>query len=403
MNSRERVRTALAHREPDRVPIDLGGMTSTGIAALAYHELKKYLGIKEGAVRVIDVAQMLAAIEEPVLRCLGVDVVPLPHHDAGWGWDVWNYRGVRSWRLKGWPEFQVSDCLNTETDANDNIYILNEQGRRVAVKPADGFYFDPLPEAPGELPSLEDFSLPSSLSQEQLRYYETTARGLYENTDYAILGPALGYGLFGLNLGGLENWLCSLVEQPERVGELLDKAVESNIAVIRQFCEVGAQYVESIIFSDDLGTQHSQWISAELFRQVFAPRYKRVFDWIHRNTSLRVFFHCCGSIPGLIEPLIECGVDILNPVQTSADGMDPQWLKSTFGDRLTFWGGGVDTQHGLLFSSLEDLTADVRRRVKIFGPGGGYVFNPIHNLQPGSDPARIVACYDAAREAGVYH
>ncbi len=186
------------------------------------------------------------------------------------------------------------------------------------------------------------------------------------------------------------------------MGELLDRVVEGNIEVIAQFSEAAGQYVESIVFADDLGTQHAQWISEDLFREVFAPRYSRVFNWIHEHTGLRVFFHCCGSIPGLIEPLIECGVDILNPVQTSAAGMEPQWLKSTFGDRLTFWGGGVDTQQGLLFWSLDELMEDVRRRVNIFAPGGGYVFNPIHNIQPGSNPARVLACYDAALEAGFY-
>lgn len=402
MNSRERVRTALAHREPDRVPIDLGGMASTGISALAYHALKKHLGLDSGEIRVFDIAQMLALVEEPVLRRLGADVLPLPHHDAGWGWDVWNYEGWKSWRVDGWPEFKAPRGLVTETDGSGNVYVLNGKGRRVAVKPRDGYYFDPLPETPAALPAPDELKVASSLSERELRYYESTARELFRNTDYAILGPPLGCGLFGLNFGGLENWLCALVEQPQRVGELLDRVVEGNIEVIAQFSEAAGQYVESIVFADDLGTQHAQWISEDLFREVFAPRYSRVFNWIHEHTGLRVFFHCCGSIPGLIEPLIECGVDILNPVQTSAAGMDPQWLKSTFGDRLTFWGGGVDTQQGLLFWSLDELMEDVRRRVNIFAPGGGYVFNPIHNIQPGSNPARVLACYDAALEAGFY-
>jgi uroporphyrinogen decarboxylase len=403
MNSRERVRTALDHREPDRVPIDLGGMASTGISALAYHALKKHLGLESGEIRVFDIAQMLALVEEPVLRRLGADVLPLPHHDAGWGWDIWNYEGWKSWRLDGWPEFKAPRSLVTETGESGNIYVLNGKGKRVAVKPPDGYYFDPLPEKAGILPAPDELEVTDCLSERELRYYESTARELFRNTDYAILGPPLGAGLFGLNFGGLENWLCALVEQPRRVGELLDRVVEGNIKVIAQFSEAAGQYVESIVFADDLGTQHAQWISEDLFREVFAPRYSRVFNWIHEHTRLRVFFHCCGSIPGLIEPLIECGVDILNPVQTSAAGMDPQWLKSKFGDRLTFWGGGVDTQHGLLFSSLEELVADVRRRVNIFAPGGGYIFNQIHNIQPGSDPARILACYDAALAAGGYN
>lgn len=386
------------------MPIDLGGMGSSGIAAVAYHELKEYLGIRQGRTRVCDVAQMLAWVEEPVRRRLGVDVVALPHYYAGWGrdWNVYNDGPFRPWRLEGWPELTVPAGMRTETDRDGRIYLLSSRGRRVAVKPPGSYYFDPLPEKPAPLPDPGDFSLPDSLSDPELEYYEKTARSLYENTDYAVLGTPVGYGLLWLSVGGFENWLCAIMEQPEAVGAILDRAVECNIPVIEQYNQAAGRYVEAVIFSDDLGTQHSEWISPGVFREVFAPRYRRVFDWIHKNTELKVFFHCCGSIPNLIEPLIECGVDILNPVQTGAAGMDPGWLKKSFGDRLVFWGGGLDTQSRLLFSSREELLDDVKARIGIFAPGGGYVFNPIHNIQPGTDPERLVACFDTARRCGVY-
>lgn len=380
------------------MPIDLGAMASTGISVWAYHDLKRHLGIREGEIRVFDVAQMLALVEEPVLRRLGADVLPLPHHDAGWGWGVWNHSGWKDWRIEGWPPMKAPRALRTESDEAGNLYILDPRGKRAAVKPRDGWYFDPLTGPPTALPRPEEVEVQSELSELELEYYETTARTLYRETDYAVLGPPLGYGLFGLNLGGIDNWLCALLEQPGQVGEILDRVAECNIRVLKQFCRAAGEYVEAVIFADDLGTQQSEWISPDLFREVFAPRYARVFGWIHRNTKLSVFFHCCGSIPRLIEPLIECGVDILNPVQTSAAGMDPARLKKEFGGRLTFWGGGVDTQHKLLLSSREELLEDVRARLEIFAPGGGYVFNPIHNIQPGADPGHILACYDLARE-----
>jgi len=347
---------------------------------------------------------MLVLVQEEVRQRLGVDVVPLPHFHAGWGthWNISNNEGYKPWRVEDWPVLYMPSALVTETDPKGNIYILNNEGRRVAVKPSGGYYFDPLPEKPAGLPDAEDFSLSSSLTEEELNYYEQAARTLYENTDCAVLGASVGYTLFWLNLGGFENWLCAILEQPEAVGAILDKVVECNIPVLEQYNQAVGKYVEAVIFSDDLGTQHSEWISPEVFRTVFAPRYRRLFTWIHENTRLKVFFHCCGSIPKLIEPLVECGIDILNPVQTTAAGMDPVWLKETFGDRLVFWGGGVDTQHKLLFSSIEELVEDVRKRISIFAPGGGYVFNPIHNIQPGTDPEKIVACFDAAKKFGVY-
>lgn len=398
------MRKALAHQEPDRVPVDLGGMGSTGISALAYSELKKYLGIKEGEVRVWDVAQMLAWVEEPVRERLGIDVVGLPNFRAGWGenWNVNNADGYKPWQPEGWPCLMMPSGFTTETDESGNVFLLSREGKRVAVMPSSGYYFDPLPVKPAPLPKIQDFTLPDSLSDQELRYYERTARSLYENTHYAVLGAAVGYGLFWLQAGGMENWLCSIYEEPEAVGEILDKAVECNIPVIEQYNQAAGKYVEAVVFADDLGTQNSEWFSADIFREVFAPHYKKVFSWIHEHTSLKVFLHCCGSIPNLIEPLIECGVDILNPVQTSAQGMDPSWLKKTFGDCLVFWGGGVDTQNKLPFAPRYELVEDVKERIRIFAPGGGYIFNPIHNIQAGTSPEKIVACYDTAQEFGVY-
>jgi uroporphyrinogen decarboxylase len=400
MNSRERVRAALAHKETDRIPIDLGGMTSSGISALAYCELKQYLGLDQSSPTVFDVPQMLALVEAPLRERLGVDVVPLPHVQAGWGaaWNVRNDLGYSPRRIEDWPELLMPSGMKTEYDEAGSEYILGSDGRRIAVRPAGGYYYDPMPGDPHDLPEAEDFNLPDSLSDQELAFYRRTARDLYHNTECAVLGAPLGYGLFILNVGGLDNWLCALLEQPEAVGRILDKAVECNIGVLELFNQAAGKYVEAVIFSDDLGTQNSEWISPDVFREVFAPRYSRIFGWIHENTDLKVFLHCCGSIPNLIEPLIECGVDILNPVQTGAAGMDPAWLKDNFGDRLVFWGGGVDTQQKLLFSPTGELVADVRRRLEIFSPGGGYVFNPIHNIQPGTDPEKIVACFDTARE-----
>ncbi len=405
MNSRERVRASLAFREPDRVPIDLGGSDSSGIAAAAYAQLKSHLGIP-GGVRVHDVAQMLASVEDSVRERLGIDVVGLPNYNAGWGehWNVRNGGQYRPWTLPGGgQEVLVPSTMRTRGEPDGGTTLLGASGQRVARMPDGGHYFDPLPDhSEVEVPEPEDFALPDSLDEQALEYYYSTARRLYENTEYAVLGAAVGCGLFNLAAGGFENWLCALLRYPERVGAILDRAVECNIPVIEMYNQAAGKYVEAVIFSDDLGTQHGEWLAPDVFKEIFAPRYKRLFGWIHQHTNLKVFFHCCGSIPNLIETLIDCGVDILNPVQTSAAGMDPAELKRRFGGRVVFWGGGVDTQHVLPVASIEQIEAHVAERIAIFAPGGGYVFNPVHNIQAGISPERVVACFSAARRFGAY-
>ncbi|MBW7995502.1 MAG: hypothetical protein FVQ81_02800 [Candidatus Glassbacteria bacterium] len=405
MNSRERVRAALEFREPDRVPVDLGGSNSSGIAAAAYAALKGHLGITDGQVVVHDVAQMLATVEDPVRERLGIDVVGLPNHGAGWGgdWNVDNDKGYRPWTIPGGPAVQVPRAMRTESAPDGSTVLIGSHGRPVARMPAGGHYFDPLPDPPGQVvPEPEDFTLPAMLSDEAYEYYHAAAKELYLNTDCAVLGAAVGYGLFNLSAGGLENWLCAILDNPARVGAILDRAVECNIPLIERYNQAAGPYVEAVVFSDDLGTQNAEWLSPEVFEELFAPRYKRLFDWIHRHTDLKVFFHCCGSISSLIEILIGCGVDILNPVQTSAAGMDPRRLKERFGGRVVFWGGGVDTQHFLPYASPAEIETHVAERISIFAPGGGFVFNPVHNIQAGVSPECITACFDAARRYGSY-
>ena len=394
----------MAFREPDRVPVDLGGTNSSGISAAAYDGLRRHLGLSGGGVLVHDVAQMLATVEAPVRERLGIDVVGLPNWEAGWGehWNVFNGGEYKSWTIPGGPEVSVPAGLKAET-APDGTTLLIGKGGPVARMPAGGHYFDPLPGSPDEVvPEPEDFSLPDNLPQEAFEYYRRAAAGLYNETDCAVLGAALGYGLFNLAAGGFENWLCAILESPDKVGAILDRAVECNIPVIEMYNQAAGEYVEAVMFADDLGTQHAEWLSPDVFDEVFAPRYKRLFGWIHEHTDLKVFFHCCGSIPNLIETLIDCGVDILNPVQTSATGMDPAWLKERFGGRVVFWGGGVDTQRVLPLGSLEEIETQVVERIKIFAPGGGFVFNPVHNIQPGISPERILACFETVRNTGAY-
>ncbi len=404
MNSRERVRASLAFREPDRVPLDLGGSDSSGIAAAAYGQLKRHLGIP-GDVRVHDVAQMLATVEDSVRERLGIDVVGLPGYDAGWGehWNVRNGGRCRPWTLPGGQQVSVPSGMRTRTDADGTTMLLGASGQPVARMPEGGHYFDPLPDSADiVVPQPEDFSLPSALDERAMEYYYRTASKLYDNSEYAILGAPVGYGLFNLSAGGFENWLCAILSDPVRVGAILDRAVDCNIPVIEMYNQAAGKYVEAVIFSDDLGTQHGEWLAPDVFKEIFAPRYKRLFGWIHEHTGLKVFFHCCGSIPNLIETLIDCGVDILNPVQTSAAGMDPAELKRRFGGRVVFWGGGVDTQQVLPIASIEQIEAHVAERIRIFAPGGGYVFNPIHNIQAGISPESVVACFDSARRHGSY-
>lgn len=392
MNSRERVIAAIHHREPDRVPIDLGGTRQSGIAASTYHQLKSRLGIVT-PTRVYDLYQMLAEVERPVMERFGADVIGLNRPAVAFGIEN---AGWKPWRLFDGTPVEVPEGFEPLIEASGDLVLMRD-GARIARMPKDGYYFDRLEIYPGgaHLP-VEDVN-PPVISDELCDHYGAAASALYENTDFAIVAP-MGppYELFyGLGTGGFDTWMMALAAEPDYVNALCEKLVDVWLENLRRFSQAVGHHVQVLQFNDDFGTQEAPFLSTKMFRELIMPHYKRGLDWIHANTQMKVLLHSDGAIAPLIPSILEMGVDILNPVQTSAQGMDARKLKDEYGDRLVFWGGSLDCQQTLPFGSSDDVAREVREHVGIFAPGGGYVFAPVHNIQAQVPPENVIAMFDA--------
>ncbi len=397
MTPRSRVMTALNHRQPDRVPIDLGATRQSGIAASTYHQLKLRLGIAS-PTRVFDVYQMLAEVQRPIMERFGADVIGLNRPAVAFG--IVN-EDWKPWRLFDGTPVEVPAGFQPVTQPDGSLVLLR-QGKKIARMPKDGYYFDRLEVYPGgaHLP-VEEVN-PPLISDELCEHYHLRAEALFRNTDFAIIAP-LGppYELFyGLGTGGFESWMIAMVAEPDYVNALCEKLVDVWIENLKRFTAAVGNRVQILQFNDDFGTQSAPFISVNMFRELIMPHYRRGLDWIHANTDMKVFLHSDGAIMPLIPSIVEMGVDILNPVQTSAAGMDAKQLKAEFGDRLVFWGGSLDCQKTLPFGTAEEVQREVAQHVEVFAPGGGYVFAPVHNIQANVPPDNVIAMFDVCRSHG---
>jgi len=412
MTPRQRVLRAVNHQLPDRVPIDLGGMKASGIAVVAYEKLKRKLGIS-APTKVLDPRFMIAVVEDEVLRRLHVDVVPLDlsillntvRPDGDW----------TARRLFDGTEPLFPPGTKIAEDAAGNWILLASDGTPTSFRmPKGGYYFDDMSFNRGTRIDPEEFEPGSDIPDEHLKILGQYARRLYENTDYAILGWGFGVCFLGLSLitdrasnvtQGLPNeWMMMLMSEKETCHEMMDRSVEATIkclGLVKQ--AVGDCCFAWGIAADDSGTQRGEFIRPELWAEMLKPHYKKLCDWVHAHTRWKTFLHSCGSVYHLIPHFIEAGIDILNPVQTSAANMDPLRLKQEFGRRLVFWGGGCDTQQVLGRATPEAVRQHVRERIATFGPGGGYVFTQIHNIQGNVPPENILAMFDAAYEFGAMY
>ncbi len=400
MNSRERVLTALNHKEPDKVPIDFSGMRSTGILALAYSELKKYLGLKGGEIRVYDYGQQLADIEKEILDLFEVDVVDMMNSFVGIEPGEW-----KDWKLKDGTKSLMPAAFYPEK-IGEKFAIRDHTGRIALEMPANSLYFDTVNPPLENLKSLSDIENYEwrYFSDEELKLMERKAKYLFENTNYAIMGGFGGNMLEGpQELRGWMNYMSDLALGENYVDELLDKTVEVYLKNLEMFLQAVGKYIQLIQMGDDMGTQANPLLSPDLYRAKIKPRHKILYNYIRENSDVFVFLHSCGSIYKLIPDLIEAGVQVLNPVQTTANDMDPVRLKKEFGDKLTFWGGGSETQTVLLRGTPDEVESQVKERMKIFSPGGGYVFCQIHNVQYGVPPENVLAMFNAAKKYRDYN
>ena len=393
MTSRERVLTTLQHKEPDKVPVDFGGMRSTGLMAIAYNRLKRYLGMKGGETRVYDPTQQLAEPEKEILGMFEVDVV-----------DLNNSFGMRGEKWKDWtlPDGSVGKMpVDSYPVWENDEWVLKNGERSRAHMPTGCLYFEncnPVLEHVDTTTQMRKTDWKKYFTDEQLTEFEEKARFLYKNTEYAIMGGFGGNILeCGQEVRGWENFMLDLVGNRSFAEDLMNELVEMHLTNLKGFLQAVGDYIQIIQMGDDMGTQEASQISLEMYRELVKPRHRKIYQYVKEHSRLYVFLHSCGSIYNLIPDLIEIGVDILNPVQTSAGGMDPARLKREFGSKVTFWGGGCDTQYMLPRARPEEIDKHVRERIGIFAPGGGFVFTQVHNIQADIPPENILAMFNAVK------
>jgi hypothetical protein len=411
--SRERVIETLNHREPDRVPLDLGSTAVTGIAAAALHRLREALGLEQRPVKVHEPYQMLGQVDDDVLDALGVDVIGLADDVTMFGFPQ------RDWKpftlFDGTPVL-VPGGFNTEPAPDGTVYQY-PQGDRSAPPsgrmPAGGYYHDAVErQEPYDEETLDPEEWVRDMyhlyTDEELRLLEGRSRALYEGTSRAIIGN-FGLGSFGdiafvpgltvahpKGIRAVADWYMATALYPAYIHGIFDLQLEivmQNLELYRQ--AVGERIVAIFVSGTDFGSQRGPFIAPRAYRQLYQPYHRAINDWVHAHTQWKTFYHSCGSMAALYDDFVDAGADIVNPVQISAEDMSPRSLKARWGDRLVFWGGGVDTQHVLPFGTPGEIRAHVKENIEVFGAGGGFVFNAIHNIQGKVPIENLVALFEA--------
>jgi len=417
MTSRERVQAALQHRQPDRVPLDLGGTVLTGIHVSTVYRLRQALGLDApgSPVRVIEPYQMLGEIGDDLRDQLGADTVPLAGRASLFGFPM---EGWKPWRLHDGTPVLVPAAFNTQPEANGDVLMYPQGDPSVPASghmPAGGYYFDGVVRQP----RIDEASLDPAdnteefvpVIDEDLAWYRAEAERLHRSTDRAVvLGACFtSFGDIALVPGlqvkhprgirDIEEWYASTLTRPEYIRKVFERQCEVGLANLARLHQaVGERVVAALISGTDFGTQRTLLFSPRTYRELFLPFHRRVNDWVHAHTSWKTFIHSCGAVAELLDDFIEAGFDILNPVQTAAEGMDPAGLKKRFGDCLVFWGGGVDTQKTLPFGTPEEVRREVRERMRVLGRGGGFLFAAIHNIQANTPVENLLAMFETLKE-----
>ncbi len=414
MNQRERVLAALRHEEGDRIPIDFGGTAVTGIHVSCVAGLREHYGLEGRPVRVHEPYQMLGLIDEDLKQAMGIDVEGVYPYKTMFGFPN---TGWKEWRLPDGLEVLVPDRFVTTVDGAGDTLIYPEGDPSAPPSgrmPRDGFFFDSIirqepidEENLNPEDNLEEFGPISDQELDHIRRSVTDAAASGRAVIATFSGTAFGdialvpapFLKYPKGIRDVAEWYMSTRSRRSYVHRIFSKQCEYVLLNLQKIHRAVGDAVD-VVFTcgTDFGTQTSVFCSVETFRDLYFPYYKEVNDWIHRHTTWRTFKHSCGSVARFIPSLVECGFDILNPVQCSAAGMGAEGLKAGYGDRLVFWGGGVDTQKVLPFGSPREVREQVLERCRAFSPGGGFVFNPIHNVQARTPVENIVAMIDAVHD-----
>lgn len=407
MTSRERILTALDHRQPDRVPVDFGGHRSSGIAALAYPKLRRLLGLPPQPIRVYDVVQQLAVVDEDVLDRFGVDTI-----EMGRGF-LLEDRDWKEWILPDGTSCLIPRYINLEKRGED-WYLLSDDGLPLAVQKKGWLYFEQTsyPLADREIDG-DDFSdleeIVSStswtgaphpgahlpLDTAGLAEMAERAQAFRDSTNRAVIG-LFGGNMFELPqwLYRMDNYLMAMRLHPEAVLRLSERLCDIHLKNLEKWLGAVGPYIDIVLFGDDLGGQQGLLISPEMYREFIKPFHQKLWRRAKELATVKVMLHSCGSIRGLLEDFIKAGLDAVNPVQTSCAGMDPIELKAEYGGRLTLWGGGCDTRDMLPQATPKEVSEHVKARVRVMAPGGGFVFQQVHNILADVPPANIAAMFD---------
>ena len=413
MTSRERVRAAFEHRQPDKVPVDFGGMCCSMINAIVLKDLRAYYGLEYRPPKINDMSTMTAFVEPDLADCLGCDVQQLYNYGDTYGhlntdWKEWRYRG---------ETVLIPSNAVVKDDGKGGYFVYPEGDDSLPPSghmPANGFYFDNLTRTPvfdedeaDPNDNVEDYT---RVTDEQIAYHKKVLAEVKGSQRAIQVGP----GYFGLgdanNIPGpnlrdpkgirsIQEWYMAPLLYPDYVEEVFEKGTDIAIESFRKYWDAFGSDIDILfICGTDFGTQRGPFMSPEVFRDLYMPYYKKMNDWVHEHTTWKTLKHCCGGIFPILPYMIEGGFDAINPVQCSAEGMDPRTLKDTYGKDIVFWGGGVDTQQVLPFGRPEEVRRQVLERLEIFSKDGGYVFNTIHNIQANTPIENIAAMIEAVKE-----
>lgn len=373
MTSRQRIIRTLRREPVDRMPIDLGGHYSTGISAFAYWHLREYLGLDTANIWLPDMVQVLAFVDEDIRRRFHCDCVLL---HPGWP-------RLQVWTPRAPYIFGIPSSAVPQLTVNGEWIISRRNGEQVRqmCMPEGGYFFDG--DWINNWHECDDDTL--------LRCMAHQAKLIYNESDYATMYIG-GFDAFFGNI----DFLCQMYTDPQGVHDINRKKLESALKKASMVIEAMGEYIQLIEINSDMGMQTGPMCSPSMFEKFVVPYLSKLCKFIHTHSDYKVFLHSCGSIKPLIPMLIECGIDVLNPVQVSAADMDPFELKAKFGDKLIFWGGGCNTQHVLGRGTTDEVAKDVRRLISAFKPGGGFVFSQVHNIMGDVPPENIVTMLDTA-------
>jgi len=414
MNSKERVLSALNHKQPDKVPMDFGATAVTGIHVTCVAALRDYYGLEKRPVKVHEPYQMLGLVEDDLKDAMGLDIEGVYPRKTMFGFPIENWK---PYRLYDGLEVLVPGEFNVVMDQNGDTLIFPEGDMTAPPSgrmPKDGYFFDSIIRQP----PIDDDNLKVEDNLEEFGYVSDTDLKWF--TDSAKAASSKGRAVIA-NFGGtgigdialvpgpfmkypkgirdVTEWYISTRARRDYVHKIFERQTEIALANLEKLhAAVDGMADAAFICGTDFGTQSSAFCSVEGFQELYAPYYKKMNDWVHRHTNWKTFKHSCGSVERFMQSFIDAGFDIINPVQCSAAGMDPRHLKSAFGGRLVFWGGGVDTQKVLPFGTADEVRAQVLDRCEVFAKDGGFIFDAIHNVQARTPVGNIVAMIDAVHE-----